>query len=353
MEYISEEERKKKKKNLTIKLSLSIIISLALFASLYHKFKMFGLLESFYTSFGIFPTVLSAIIIFLIMFGLLFSLFSAAAKKGKEDGEKVKVDYEKKEKEEKPKISREITNLIISAIMTGFLIYSEIVNVGNGNLKWLSILLTFGITYTFCEIFSYTPKWALKNIAMWGGNFVIKVAIPSMFLIIILLGAINGRYYPDSIFTSEVSKSIFNVTETMSGIFYEAFYDKLFLQLYNLGFTRPDLWIYLSTAAILILILNSFLNIFKKPKEIEDEEKTPEQLIKEVMEEEEIKRLKEEGKLKKTTVDKIEEWFDKTMVGKKEKAKMALEKEEEEKCYQMARANKDIISIKEMKGGKN
>jgi len=260
--------------------------------------------------------------VFFVAFTITF-LFSKGVFKIKREKS---LDEQKRRKE----FITEGIFLVIDFLMTGSYVYFNLEYLQSVGLMWAiaQIAIFFGIVWVIFELFNHFKFFPGKLLSFFSA-FLFKVCIPSLFLIIILLGAHQAKYGYLDIFREQVILSSQNFGTIMADT-----YNKIVFTFYDLGQSNPDLWSWLPIVAIimgtLILLVMTFI-----PKEKGEEDYNAQELInksilesKEEEEYEEAKKKKEKDRkgFWNKLIVRLDDWLTKE---KREKEKK--EKEEEEK----------------------
>ena len=127
------------------------------------------------------------------------------------------------------------------------------------------IAFIFGIILMFIMLFDKMKKRKLYGIVHLGNAILMRIAIPMMPVWIIFLGAMSSKYNYTSVFLIEVNKSLGLNGELIGGVIGVGFY-KVIEKIFNVGVNRPDLWICLTIAILLVLIYWAFREAFFSEK---------------------------------------------------------------------------------------
>lgn len=173
----------------------------------------------------------------------------------------MKKEIVKKKKKKKFK-SVIIISLIIIVILILFIRSSRIGNIITDDPSLTPIEKFWaGFWFIFIVIimvgsfigYSYLPKKIRVNTGAWIKVIFTHLVWPSMFFVIILLGALTQQYppasYPNGTFEDNMNKSFSIATQAMSNAF-----QKISMSLYNQGRDYPILWIIIIFVFIVIAI---------------------------------------------------------------------------------------------------
>jgi hypothetical protein len=266
-------ENKKKNKKIISRIILSTIVATLLVVLFNYRYAV-GIIPELSSLTGWSLWVLN-IAFFFVAFGIILLISGVKAK----TPEQLK-EIEAKEKERQDNWARdqwrnEKINLIISIIMTAAVYYFN-------DLTWLQTVLAFGVTYVFCEACSYMTDWRLESIATFGYRLLVKVCIPSMLIVIIILGSINGMYPREgATFLSESEKAISHAGVVLGDGIARGV-NQVLEVLYNLGFNQPMLFLLISLGAIAFMMWGVARESFVPPEKT-SEQKTAQELIDETI----------------------------------------------------------------------
>jgi hypothetical protein len=110
------------------------------------------------------------------------------------------------------------------------------------------VALFFGLVFMIFEIFSMVPKLA-GNLLHFFWRLIIAVVIPMMPLCIVLIGVMDAQYPNTGNFLEDTSGSLIMAGETVADAI-----QKVVKQLYDLGYSNPDLWLWLTVGAFIFMI---------------------------------------------------------------------------------------------------
>lgn len=249
-----EREKRKKKKHRLVAPIIGIILILGL---LYLQFWRWGLFKEFslvIDEVGYVGAIISlaGAVGILLIFGL-FMLFK-----------------ERQKKKNKP-LKRIYFLLVFSLLSTAMVVYLNYEDFNFSEpLKTIPLIaFIFGITLMFIMLFDRMKKRKLHGIVHLGNAILMRIAIPMMPVWIIFLGAMSGKYNYPSVFLMEVNKSLGSTGGAIGGAIGGGFHNiiyKIVEKIFNVGVNRPDLWICLTIAILLILIYWAFREAFFSEK---------------------------------------------------------------------------------------
>lgn len=316
----------KKEKSILSRIIISLIFALVATLLLIFKFNNLGInLSEIAPSWGKF-SIYS--VIFLGLFALSLSLSFIVKWKEKYDEEKKQLDNS----DEKKQSYLHLWFLGISFVST--IVYllvnrQEIFTYNFGKILLYSAAF-FGAIFVILEILSYSLK-LLKRLPELFINLITGVAIPSLVLIIILLGALSSKYHFQDTFIQDASG---NITSAVNIVMSGPTINDTLVKVYSLGQNNPTLWIYLCIVGFLVLILYALRNTFDED-EIPDEEKPAQQILDEVTKrEQEDEKEEDRDYYLKGFFEKIDKWFkslNEKLEGPKAKKKREAEEAEEKK----------------------
>ena len=222
----------------------SVVISLYVF---FTRFKGPNALSPTWAAVAIFASI------FLFSFGLFMALLNY---------KKIK---KKKLIKEMMEHKKEIISMALAIFCTIMLkLYLD------PTAGWINLIIAFGTVFTLCEACAYAPTWKLQNFVEFGNNFILYFCIPFIFISIILIGAMAGKYHPQGNFLSQATDAIKNISGVIANALATGF-TKAVTVLYNLGYNQPELFLYVSIAATVFLLMAVIKKTFTKPKYEENE----------------------------------------------------------------------------------
>lgn len=231
---LKEAEMKKRRKNKN-RFLLSIVVILILSMILIYARWIFfnGGVEGF----SLIVDEISYIGLFLITaFALLLMLGAGIA---------IKMN-----KENKP-LNKIIIFVVISLAAAGVITYAF----SSETSSYVELIPIFGLASGLCLmfflLFNKTGDRLPHGLINFGNAFLIRVCIPMMPILIIFLGAMQGKFGYKSVFLSETKASI--LTLFGDGMMSVKFYEVI-QQMFNIGVQRPDFWIGLTLLIFIVLL---------------------------------------------------------------------------------------------------
>jgi len=142
-----------------------------------------------------------------------------------------------------------LTSLVIgSGLYEGVLVGSSPQNI------IIAFVLTFGLCFMLFQLFSRLKTARLNALCSLPLNILIKAAIPMMIICLIILGAVNGLYSPDSEFLQNAEGNLSMAGDKAGELFTDVSF-KITKIVYDLGNNRPHFMLILCLAAIVFIIL--------------------------------------------------------------------------------------------------
>ena len=241
--------------------------------------------------------------VFFIMFSIMFFLFRNAAR--------IKVETSEEDKKRKKSARVEFVFLLIDALMTAGFVRLNWEQISSQGTLWgiAEVAAFFAIVWAVFELFNHFSLFP-QRILDFIVKFFVYVCIPSMILIIVLLGAFQAKYGYVDVFS----------------------HTNIVFTLYNIGQSNPGLWSWLPIAAFLIFTILLLIDTFTK-KEKNDDEKDAQVLIDESLREQLEEEDYELGRKKRPLAYNFFHKINEAMKGKKEREKEAKEKEEDKHIH--------------------
>ena len=145
--------------------------------------------------------------------------------------------------------------IALSGICTVFIISMLYTELDYSNpLQFIPIIaFTFGITLLFFMLFSKMNQVKLNKFVNLPLHLLIHFFIPMMFVCILFLGVMQGYYGYESVFLYEAEVNLLHIFgEVMGGGLYG-----IIEIIFNLGATKPSLFLFISAAVTLFLLYSS------------------------------------------------------------------------------------------------
>lgn len=263
---------------------LFAIVGVLLFHYKYEQRLGLGLMPRY--SGGVYPVLLAAIFIIFFVIGLF--LFLPRPKKTK-----LKQQLTEEEKARKKEIRAERFFLTIDFFMTVLFILLNQGQLKSIGLMWAiaEVAAIFAVILAVFQVFhkfQYIPKRLLE----FGYKFLTRVFVPTLFLIIIMLGAYQATYhYPDTL-RGGIADSADNFAQVMKQVYYNTI-----ITLYNIGQSSPYIFTWLPIIAFVIMVVWLIASMFTK-QEIRDEDLSAQELLDKAVKEEIEEKAAEEQAIK-------------------------------------------------------
>jgi hypothetical protein len=147
-------------------------------------------------------------------------------------------------------------------------------------------LLAFAICYSFFEIYSRMKEKTLKKLLTFPMTLLQWFFIPSMAIIIIILGSINGLYPSQQTFLNDTAIALGYTglhTSASSWFAYSSY--KLVEALYNIGYSQPRFMLWISICSLFVIFFIATLKHFGDSGEDKEDNEESQELIDETIEE--------------------------------------------------------------------
>lgn len=242
-----------------------------------------------------------------------FSFFLVNIKRRKERIEKEQLILTEQEKNQRRRKKLNVIFLIITILATGLYVsynYDQLMLWGLAK-SIPAVALFFGLVFMAFELFSFIKPSIFEKLVRLPWDILMKVVVPMMPFIIILLGVMQAWYPTKYPFLDETAKGIRSSFFAASSAF-----QKVIIQLYNLGLERPFLWFALTIGALIIMLYFVVKDIFVE-EEITEEDMPMEQFLDKPMKEYEERRQEKKERQKEIDKGSPMKWYEK--LNKKEK----------------------------------
>ena len=231
-------------------------------------------------------------LVFVMSFVTLFTIFNVKTGKWNLENPENPENIENIETRKRKKNFRiDMVFLFIDAFMTVLFAKYNWNQITSSGTMWAiaEIAAFFAIVWMIFELFHHF-KFFPKKILRFMFDFTIKVCIPTMFLIIVLLGAYQAKYNYADIFRPEIEKS-----GSAVGLAVTQAFNNVVLMFYDLGQSNPNLWIWLPIAAFFVMTLALLIYTFtitETEKSEGDEDLSAQEILDKVITEEKTKMTK-------------------------------------------------------------